>query len=256
MSSVGLPTPEFGKSTRQKCLLPGSARVPINNFKLVESVPIPICSRFPKQDVTRSSTVPGSNLLPSWTPVVHPTQWSVLCSVYSRCPVDSTDDYVGRLRFTSSLCPSSTVWRLQNSRNQMKVVTTGHSQRGRRARLTAKSRFPNVRRRPSSRELLLSAIHTPATQSRDILAIRTVTKSRESSLIGASPLPQLRLNDVVQETKSARRVPRSWRFVLPAGASIRPNGRSNEKAPCSPSLHRAKPLSPRVSALSLIENNR
>ena len=185
MSSVGLPTPEFGKSTRQKCLLPGSARVPINNFKLVESVPIPICSRFPKQDVTRSSTVPGSNLLPSCNSVVHSTQWSVLCSV----PVDSTDDYVRRLGFTSSLCPSSSVRRLPNSHNQMRVVTTGHSQRGRRAPFTAKSRSPQVSRLPGSRDLLLSCIHTPATQSRDILAIRTVTKSRGEQSHRCVPAP-------------------------------------------------------------------
>jgi hypothetical protein len=43
---------------------------------------------------------------------------------------------------------------------------------------------------------------------------------------------------------------------LPAAASIRPNGRGKEKPQCSPSLHRAKPLSPCVSVLSLIENNR
>ena len=189
MSSVGAPTPEFGKLTPEVLTTPLSSLGYKKQLQASRINAVSNLQSFSQAGRHGSSTVFGSNLLPSWNSVVYSSQWSVLCSVYSRCPVDSTDDYVGRLRLTSSLCPSSTVRRLRNSHNQMKVVTAGHSQRGRRPRLTAESRFHQVRRRPGSRELLLSCIHTPTTQSRDILAIRTVTKSRGEQSHWCFPAP-------------------------------------------------------------------
>ena len=177
MSSVGLPTPEFGKSTRQKCLRPGSAPGFKKQLQPSRINAVSNLQSFPKQDVTGSSTVSDSKPF-AFVHLRSPFHRMVRIVHCSRCPVDSTDDFVKRHWFASSPCPSSSARRLPSSHNQMRVVTTRPWHKRRRTCLPAKSRFPQIRRLPGSRDILLSCIHTPAAQRRDILAVGTVTKYR------------------------------------------------------------------------------
>jgi len=177
MSSVGPPTPEFGKSTRQKCLRPGSAPGFKKQLQPSRINAVSNLQSFPKQDVTGSSTVSDSKPF-AFVHLRSPFHRMVRIVHCSRCPVDSTDDFVKRHWFASSPCPSSSARRLPSSHNQMRVVTTRPWHKRRRTCLPAKSRFPQIRRLPGRRDILLSCIHTPAAQRRDILAVGTVTKYR------------------------------------------------------------------------------